>query len=887
MVALRRWLAPLVLGALVAACGDNTTVGQHDGGSPPPLAPGARLALREGWQIQTSTGQPGGAAVSKPGFAAAGWYPTTAPATVAGVLAQNEVYPDPFVGMNLRDEWPGIGYPVGEEFSIYEMPEDSPFRVGWWFRTEFDLPAELAGASLELHLEGINYRADVWLNGEQLADSTEIVGSMRRWALDITRAARPGARNALALAVQAPHVEELGLNWVDWAPFPPDKMTGLWREAYITTSGTLRLRDPFVRTLVAADLASADLVVSVDVENTGATDASGAVSVTLEGTTTTMPVSVPAGATERVTLAAADHPALHLASPRLWWPAGYGTPELYDLEVRATVGDDASDSRTVRFGVREATSQLTADGYRQYFVNGRPILVRGAGWARNLFFMETPEREEQEIRLVLDMGLNAVRFEGKMGSDHLLDLADEGGLLIIPGFCCCDWWEQWWYWNDETRDLAVASFRDQLILLRNRPSVLAFWYGSDLSATPEVEERYLAVAAETGWPNPLVASAGEAVTTVGSSGHKMRGPYDYEPPSYWYLDRGSGGAWGFATEIGTGKAIPSVEHLRRMLGDDHLWPQDEAWIWHSQGNAYATFAHFDGALSGRYGAPADLADYVKKAQLISYDNERAMFEAYGRNKYQATGVIKWMLNDAWPGLAWHLYDYYLAAGGGYYGTKKSLEPVHVQYSHDDRAIVVVSSTLAGASGITVRARVLDLAAAERWSQTAVVDVPPDGVVPALTVPDLGGLSTTYFLWLQAEDPTGTIVSRNFYWLSTVEDVLDWDHTEWYYTPTLVHGDFTALATLPPVALTVDTAFDQAGDDDRAVVTLTNPGTTLAFFVHLRVLEGAGGGEVLPQLWDDNYVSLLPGETRTLTARWRPADAHGATPVVAVDGWNVQ
>ncbi len=362
------------------------------------------------------------------------------------------------------------------------------------------------------------------------------------------------------------------------------------------------------------------------------------------------------------------------------------------------------------------------------------------------------------------------------------------------------------------------------------------------------------------------------------------GPYDYEPPVYWYGDR-DGAAFGFATEIGTGKTLPSIEDMRRMLGDNHLWPQDNVWTQHSQGGEYTPFTYFNDGMRGRYGPAADVNDYVRKAQLIAYDNERAMFEAYGRNKYKSTGVIKWMLNNAWPEVAWHLYDYYLEAGSGYYGTKKSLEPLHVQYSYDDGSVVAVNSTLNSSAGLTVQAAVIDIAGAQRWSKTASIDLPPDGVVRAFTVPDLADLSKTYFLSLTLSDKAGAVVSRNFYWLSTVKDVLDVSKRKWYITPTSVHGDFTALAKLPPVSLDVKTAFDREGADDRAVVTLTNPGPSVAFFVRLRVLRNPGGAEILPSMWSDNYLSLLPGETRTLTARWRGEDAPGAAPAVAVDGWN--
>ena len=795
------------------------------------------------------------------------------------MLAQSGKFPDPFFGMNLRG-WPGRG----ASSSSNALPAN-PFSVAWWFRTEFNLPAEMAGRAITLDIEGVNYRAEVWLNGERIADTNQVVGAMRRFAFDITKVAQPGKKNALALRILGQGPRDLGHTWVDWAPMPPDKMQGLWRDVFVTASGVLRMHDPFVRSRVATNLASADLVVSMDLENTSDQPVSGVVAVTLDGAVTKIPVTVAGGTTQKVSLDGKDQPGLHLTKPRLWWPVGFGAPEMYALHVGVSANNKVSDERTIRFGVREVTSELTSETNRLYYINHHPILIRGAGWARNLFFMETPKREEQEMRLVRDMGLNAVRFEGKIGSDHLLDLADENGVLVIPGFCCCDYWEQWGRWDDATKAIAVASLHDQLLLLRNHPSMLTFWYGSDKFAPPEVEREYLKVVAQTEWPNPTVASASGVTTTVGPSGVKMQGPYDYEPPSYWYGDR-DGQAFGFATEIGTGKTLPSIEDMRRMLGDDHLWPADNAWTHHSQGGAYNSYAPFNDAIRGRYGEATNLNDYVRKGQLIAYDNERAMFEAYGRNKYKSTGVIKWMLNNAWPSLAWHLYDYYLEPGSGYYGTKKSLEPIHVQYSFDDRTIAIVNSTLNQSSDLTVRATVVDINSAMRWTNSARVGVPPDGVVRAFTIPELANLSTTYFLSLTVEDKTGAIVSRNFYWLSTIEDVLDWTKRQWFFTPTKVHGDFTELAALPPVTLDVKTAFDHDGPDNRALVTLKNPGHSVAFFVRLRVLNKPNGEQILPSIWSDNYVSLLPGETRTLTARWRAEDAPGATPTVAVDGWNV-
>jgi len=259
-----------------------------------------------------------------------------------------------------------------------------------------------------------------------------------------------------------------------------------------------------------------------------------------------------------------------------------------------------------------------------------------------------------------------------------------------------------------------------------------------------------------------------------------------------------------------------------------------------------------------------------------------MLESFGERKYTATGVIQWMQNNAWPGMIWHLYDFYLRPGGSYFGAKKAGEPLHVQYAYDDRSVVVVNGTLKEQRGLKATARVLDLASKELFARTAPVDVGPDGSVKVFPVPEPPGLTPTYFLFLRLDDATGRAVSRNVYWLSTKKDVLAWDKSDWYYTPPAEYADLTGLQRLPAAEVVATARFESG----RAKVTLRNSSKTVAFLVHLAVREGTGGEEVLPVLWDDNYVTLLPGETRELEAAYAAKQLGGAAPVVTVDGWNI-
>jgi exo-1,4-beta-D-glucosaminidase len=402
-----------------------------------------------------------------------------------------------------------------------------------------------------------------------------------------------------------------------------------------------------------------------------------------------------------------------------------------------------------------------------------------------------------------------------------------------------------------------------------------------------VEKAYLATLEELGFPNPVVSSATETVAEYsGPSGVKMRGPYEWVPPIYWYTDTKIGGPQGFATEIGPGPAPPPVESLVRFLPADSLWPIDEVWGYHAGGGPFKTLDVFDAAMDARYGVAEDLEEYALQAQVAAYESHRAMFEAFRARKYTATGVIQWMLNNAWPGLIWHLYDFYLRPGGSYFGAKKANEPVHVLYGYDTGSVVVVNATLNDFRGLRVAARVLDVVGAEVHSRQETVDVGPDGRVEAFRVPVPTDVTPTYFVVLTLDDPTGATVSRNVYWLSTTPETLAWNESKWYFTPVERYADLRALQDLPPAEVEATARFDASGDLGRAHVRLQNTSDVLAFFVRASVRRGEDGEEILPVLWSDNDVTLAPGDTLELTASYTPGDLGSEKAVVRVSGWNV-
>jgi exo-1,4-beta-D-glucosaminidase len=860
-----------------------------------PAAPASgQTVLRDGWKVQSSARvSTSGDKVSEPGFSTLGWYATSAPKTVFAILVENGVYKDPYYGMNLRN-FPGVEYKIGGQFANEEMPANSPFAVPWWYRKEFEIPVADSGKQIWMQFHGINYRAEIWINGKKIAGPEEAVGSFRRYDYNVTQYVRPGGKNAVAVAVSAPNASELGITWVDWNPTPPDKDMGLWQEVVLLTSGPVRLRHPFVETKLDLPKAEfAHLTVRAFASNATAEPQKGTLRGKIEGgglnVEFTEDVELAANQSKEITISPERIPGLNLFRSKLWWPYQMGEPFLHKLTLQfITPQKVVSDTQSIHFGIVQTDSEMTPEGYRLLKVNGKPVLVRGGGWAPDMMLRSDESRREAEFRYVKEMGLNTIRLEGKLEDESLLERADRDGILVMAGWCCCDAWEKWGKWNEENKRVSVTSLRDQLLRLRKHPSLLVWLNGSDNPPPADREQAYLDIEKETHWPKPVISSAtAKKAEVTGDSGVKMSGPYDYVPPNYWLLDTRAGGAYGFNTETSPGPAVPPLEELKTFIPKDKLWPIGDEWNFHAGGGEFKNIDLFTHALETRYGKAKDAADYAWKSQAMTYEGQRAMFEAYGRNKYKSTGIVQWMLNNAWPSLIWHLYSYDLRPAGGYFGSKIALEPVHAQFSYDDRTLAVVNSTQKPQNGLKIVAKLYDISGVEKFSREATIDVAADGVAKSIAIPEPADISTAYFLNLQLLSASGELLSRNFYWLSTKPDELDFSKTEWYYTPQSSFADFSALQELPKA--TVRTTLHPAvgSEHDAAFrVSVENTGKSVAFLTRLRLVKGKEQAEILPVFWEDNYISLLPGEKREVTVSVRKTDLAGAEPTLLVDGFNL-
>jgi exo-1,4-beta-D-glucosaminidase len=855
---------------------------------PAAVEAGTVTPLKDGWRLQSSCKfQAAGEAIATEGFSVDGWLKTAVPSTVLSAQVAAGTFPEPYFGTNLR-KIPGTEYPIGHNFANLPMPDGSPYRCGWWYRTEFTAPATQAKEGrFWLHFGGINYRADVWLNGHRIADTKTVAGAYRTYDFDVTDFLKPGKPNVLAVETFAPTEKDLGINWVDWNPCPPDKDMGLWGAVDLMTTGAVTVRSPLAVThFEDASLSTADLTVYAELHNGADHEMKGVVSGTAAGVRFEQPVTLAAHEDKTVAFAPEQFPMLRLRNPHPWWPAQMGEPHLERLTVRFTANNEITDEKSVDFGIREITSEYTASGSKLFRINGKPILIRGGGWSQDMLLRTNENRLRDQFRLVRDMNLNTIRLEGKLETEEFFHLADEQGILVMLGWCCCDQWEHWKDWTPEDLTIATASLRAQMLRLRHHASLLVWLNGSDNPPPANVESAYLKVESETHWPNPLLSSASSTPTSVtGESGVKMTGPYDYVAPSYWYLDKQLGGAFGFNTETSPGPAIPSLASRQKFLDDPEAWPPSAAWSFHYGGGEFVNLKVFDAAMEAVYAKPQTAAQYERVAQTMEYDSERAMFEAYSKNKYASTGVIQWMLNNAWPSMIWHLYDYNLDAGAGYFAAKKACEPLHIQYSYDDRSIVVVNSTYEPVGGLHASVHVHNLAWKELFSADAAVDAGVDSTQRVFELPEslYSDTDRVFFIDLTLNDAAGRTVSRNFYWVPGTLTAFDWNRSDYTHTPAARHEDLTALAGLPAASVTARAEIENTPKGREIRVHLDNQSNTLAFQLRGAV-RTQSGGLIAPVIWSDNWIELTPGESRTLTALL-PDDAV-ATPVVQLEGWNV-
>lgn len=852
------------------------------------------IRLQDNWHIQSSAEIAEDAAtIASPGLDVAGWHPATVPTTVLAALVANGVYPDPYYGLNLKS------IPGFQEGRWLRMAEDSPFHSHWWYRTEFVLPETDGAHHFTLHLDGINYQANVWLNGTKIADKDVVEGMFQRFEFDVDGIVRTGGANCLAVEIIPPGLlpdEEYGTKqvqattgWDDHNPQPPDLNMGIWEDVYVTVSGPARIKHPYVDVdLAVPELDRARLAVSAQIMNTSDAPAPVVVRGAIESRIFSKPVRLKQGETADVLFSPVEFEELVVEKPRVWWPNPLGPQEMYALTLTVEVDGAVSDQVVVPFGIREVTTYIGDEGWRGYMINGRRVLIRGGAWMTCDMLLRLEERRyEALVRYAKEANLNMLRSEGfsVRETGEFYDLCDRYGVMVT---------QQLFGRSIPDEELAIDCVRDTVLRIRNHPSLVHFLGHDETFPTARLDEAYRGIidrytADRTYQPHSGAFDVDERFQTGGTR-TGTRELWTYAGPAQYYRGK-EDGAWGFAQSGGIGGVIAPYESVNRMVPADQQWPLwSEAMSFHTviQGGDY--FAAAIKAMNERYGQPRGIQEFCRIGQVMNYESARGMYEAYGRNKYSAKGITTWKYDAAWPAaMTWQYVDWYLIASGAYYGAKKACEELHVQYSYDDGSVYVVNSLYENFESLEVKARVLNLDMAVKGEREAVVDVNADGKTEAFTITWPSGLSKTYFLHLELRDGAGALITDNLYWLSTVPESpskpgyakgggFTVNRDSW--------ADLTGLRELPEVAVDATAGSRGEGSERVVEVTLGNPSTDLAFAVRLGVHKGAGGEEVAPCYWNDNLVSVLPGTTRTVMAVFNESDLEGKAPAVKIEGWNV-
>jgi len=840
--------------------------------------------LQDHWQIQSSDKiKADDKEISTINFKPIDWYNAKVPSSTLGSLVDDGVFKDVFFNRNLEN------IPT----SMFDDP--------WWYRKVFNVEEINPGQAYRLRFNGISYSADIWLNGEKIASSDTIQGSFRQFVFDVTPFIKKG-ENVLALKVAKAEGGDLNIGFVDWNPEPADNNMGIWRDVHFLESGPVSIENPFIITDVdTATLDHANITLRITLQNNSDQNITGFLKADIEkDISISKPVSLNAHESKEIILTPDEYHQLSVDHPRLWWTHDLGKPNLYSLEINFVTNNQISDTRKLKFGIRSIIGGWTEQGFRVYRLNGKKILIKGGGWTDPMLLNATPEYVRAGIDYAVHMNLNAIRMEGFWGQDqYIFDLCDEKGILVMAGFSCQ------WEWNDifggkyedkygaivtpDQMDVAAKSLNDQIVWLRNHPSIFLWLYGSDKWPRPILEQKYLDVLKVDDPTRPYVQSAHEWVSEItGPTGVKMRGPYDYVPPDYWYIDKFYGGAFGFNTETGPGPEIPVLESLQKMIPKDSLWPIGSSWLYHAARGQFHNLTAYNNAMNERLGHATTLTDYLRKAQYLNYEGMRAMFEAFEANRFEATGIIQWMYNASWPKLWWQLYDFYLMPTGAFYGARDANEPLHISYNYGDTGINVMNNTLEKVNGLSAQISVYDFSMNKVLQKTvSVKNLKPQEVLHVFKLPTEMDVSKTWFLDLRLFDDHNNKVSNNFYVLSTQGDSLDEKKSTWFITPQSQFADLTMLENLPTVKLTTSETRMVNGDSTIINVKVKNPTGHLAFMVYLDLKKENSNESVVPVFWDENYFTLLPGEERTVSVWCHTSDLEGQKAKVVVGGWNAE
>jgi hypothetical protein len=803
------------------------------------------------WRLQRdSLVTAAGDALSKPGFDDRDWLVATVPATVLSSYWNAGALPDP----NYADNQLAVS--------------DSFFYADFWYRNEFVAPPA-AGKRQWLIFEGINWKAAVFLNGEKLG---RIEGGFMRGRFDVTGKLRANAKNALAVKIEknatpgsvheknfdspGPNGGALGadnptfhasIGW-DWIPTIRGRNTGIWAGVHIETAGDVTIEDPSVSTVLPLpDISRAEVTVEAVLRNAADAPVSGALRGRFGDTPFETAVTIDADSSKSVKL-----PALHLDHPKLWWPNGYGDPNLYTVQlVFETAGHKVSDTNEFQAGVRQFTYTDTAP--LKIWINGRRFIARGGNWGFGESMLRYRAREyDTAVRYHRDMNFTMIRnWVGQTGDDAFFDACDRFGIVV---------WQDFWLANPadgpnpDDNDLFLRNARDFVARIRHHASIGLYCGRNEGDPPDPLETGLRRILADLHPDLHYIPSSADVVV----SGH---GPYRAQSQKSYFEQRATPM---LHSEMGMPNIV-TYESLRRMMPESALWPQGDMWGLHDFSlNGAQGGASFREMIDKGYGGASNAEEWVTLAQFVNYNGYRAMFEAQSKNRM---GLLIWMSHPCWPSLVWQTYDYYFEPTAAYFGAKKASEPLHIQWNPATDSVEVVNYSGGAAPGLTAHVEILNLDGSRQWEKSATLDSAEDSTVAPIHMEYPAGLSAVHFIRMALFRGAET-VSENFYWRGLEE------------------GDYRALRNLPKVKLEAVTGTRRRGDTWLLSTELRNPSSAPALMVRLKAVRAKTGDRILPAIYSDNYVSLMPGERRTVLTEVLQSDTRGERPAIEISGFNV-
>ncbi|MCI5582031.1 MAG: discoidin domain-containing protein [Phocaeicola plebeius] len=799
-----------------------------------------------------------GAAISQPGFTAAGWIPATVPGTVLSSYINIGAVPHPNFANNQVN--------ISESF----------FWSNFWYRNEFDLPENFRQDRVFLNFDGINWKANVFFNGQQVG---RIEGAFKRGIFDVTDLATAGknvvaveiVRNSHIGAIKEKNKQSTDFNggilgadnptfhatigW-DWISTIRGRNIGIWNDVRLTTSGKVTVADPLIQSrLPLPDTTSAALRAEVIVKNHDDADVKGTLQGKIGDITFEQPVSLKAGEEKAVAFDAKDFAQLNVKNPKLWWPVGYGTPNLYDANFTFVIDGQVSDTRDFKAGIRQMTFN-EENHILNLYINGRRFIGRGGNWGFSESNLNYRGREyETAVAYHADMNFTMMRnWVGMIGDEELYEACDRHGVMV---------WQDFWLANPADGpdpyypDMFIDNAEDYVKRIRNHASI-GLYCGRNEGFPPETIDKALRriVKEEHGDLHYIPSSADDVV-----SGH---GPYRMLPAkTYFTMEAGN-------DKFHSERGMPNVmtyESFQRTFSPEGMWPQDNEWGVHDytlQGAQGAT--SFNEIIALGYGQPQNAKEFTELAQWVNYDGHRSMFESRSKNRM---GLLMWMSHPCWPSMVWQTYDYYFEPTAGYFGIKKASEPLHIQWNPANEEIEVVNYSAGTRKGLVAKVQLLNMDGSLAWEKEATVDSEEDTTLKPIRMEYPEGLSKVHFLKLTLKEGD-RLVSDNF------------------YHRTLEENNYQELKNLPKVTLGVQ--FESTKGDNgewTATAVVENASQTPALLIRLNLTGAQDGLQILPVIYGDNYFSLLPGEKKEIRLRWKDVDTRGNQPKLVVSGYNVK